>query len=269
VAEGTVLPRELRDGEQLFAERGGNLVGYAHLDARGDAFGHAVAELFAAPASRGEGVGTALAREVFRRLGDRGLRFWSHGDDGAAAALADRLGLRRVRELVRMHARLDRGEPEAPALPGDVRIRAFSPGADEAAVVRVNGRAFAAHPEQGGMTEADVRADERESWFDPAGFLLAVDAEDRLLGFHWIKVHEAVVADPSGRPIGEVYVIAVDPDVHGRGLGTTLLTAGLRHLRQAGLSRAMLYVESENAAAIRMYEAVGFRRWDADVQYAG
>ncbi len=267
-AEGATLPRELRDGEQLLAEHGGNVVGYAHLDAGGDAFGHAVAELFVDPESRDAGAGTALAAEVARRAGEAGLRFWSHGDDPAAARVAGRLGLQRVRALVRMRCDLAGAGPAQVRLPDGVRIRGFVPGADEAAVVRVNGRAFAAHPEQGSMTEADVRSDEAEGWFDASGFLLAVDAEDRLLGFHWTKVHQAVVAEPSGQPMGEMYVIAVDPGAHGRGLGTALLTAGLRHLRQAGLAEAMLYVESDNTAAIRMYEAAGFRRWDTDVQYA-
>lgn len=268
VAEDPGLPRELRDGEQLLAERGGNLVGYAHLAAGGDAFGRAVAELFVRPESRGEGAGTALGRAVAARAGERDVRFWSHGDDPAAAAVAGRLGLHRVRELVRMRCDLERSVPARPELPADVRLRGFAPGSDEAAVVRVNARAFAAHPEQAGMTEADVRSDEAERWFDPAGFVLAVDAEERLLGFHWTKVHEAVVAEPSAQPVGEVYVIAVDPGAHGRGLGTALLAAGLRHLHQRGLTQAMLYVEADNTAAIGMYESAGFQRWDVDVQYA-
>lgn len=260
------LPRELRGDEHLLAGCHGDLLGYAHVSR--DAFRRPAVELFVDPATRGAGVGTALAREVAARAGDGGARFWSHGNDPAAAVVAERLGLRRVRELRRMRGELTGLRLGEPALPDGARIRAFSPGADEPGVVRVNARAFSAHAEQGSMTEADVRADENEGWFDPAGFLLAVDAEDRLLGFHWTKVHQGVVADPSGRPMGEVYVIGVDPDAHGRGLGTALLAAGLRHLRQAGLAQAMLYVESDNAAAIRMYESFGFRHWDSDVQYA-
>ena len=30
----------------------------------------------------------------------------------------------------------------------------------------------------------------------------------------------------------------------------------------------MLYVESDNAAAVRVYTKLGFTLWDADVQYA-
>jgi mycothiol synthase len=68
------------------------------------------------------------------------------------------------------------------------------------------------HPEQGRWTDDDLRL-RRRAVVRPAGFLLAVDIEDTVLGFHWTKVH------PAGRPaaIGEIYVLGVDPGGHRRG----------------------------------------------------
>ena len=43
--------------------------------------------------------------------------------------------------------------------------------------------------------------------------------------------------------------------------------AGLRHLRDRGLSQVMLYVEADNDAAVRVYRDLGFTRWDTDVSY--
>jgi mycothiol synthase len=60
----------------------------------------------------------------------------------------------------------------------------------------------------------------------------------------------------------------VDPDSQGGGLGRALTLAGLRHLRNIGLRRVMLYVESDNAAAVRVYTRLGFEKWDSDVQYS-
>ena len=61
-------------------------------------------------------------------------------------------------------------------------------------------------------------------------------------------------------PAGEIYAIAVDPDFAGRGLGLPLTNAGLEYLhRQRGMTAGMLYVESDNAPANRIYQKLGFR----------
>ncbi|MBA8827259.1 mycothiol synthase [Saccharopolyspora lacisalsi] len=245
------------------------LVGYAHLDTAGEPTGDPlVAELAVHPRHRGRGAGEKLVSALLERAevpaepgdADTGrLRIWSHGLHPAASRLAERFGFRRSRELWRMGRELDDTELGEAPLPEWVTIRAFRPGVDEAAVVRVNHRAFSWHPEQGGMDEAELRGKQREDWFDPAGFLLAVDSAGELLGFHWTKVH------PDGT--GEVYVIGVDPDTQGSGLGKSLTVAGMRHLRDVGCPRVMLYVEGDNAAAIGVYQRLEFRRWDIDVQF--
>jgi mycothiol synthase len=155
----------------------------------------------------------------------------------------------------------------APELPDGVRLRPFVVGADEPEFLRVNNAAFDWHPEQGGWDAHQMKLREAEPWFDPAGFLLAVDGTDRLLGFHWTKVHGSGAAEHSHEPIGEVYVLGVDPAARGMHLGRALTLAGLRHLRDRGLRQVMLYVEADNDAAIRVYEDLRFTRWDTDVSY--
>ncbi|MFG3421987.1 mycothiol synthase [Micromonospora sp. NPDC049460] len=240
----------------------GTLTGYAHLDTTDGEAGTGV-ELAVHPAHRRRGAGRALARGVLAAAGGP-LRVWAHGDHPSAAALAVDLGLRRARVLWQLRRPLTAPIPE-PRLPDGVTLRAFRPGDDDAAWLALNARAFAEHPEQGRWSPADLRVRLAEPWFDPDGFLLAVEAATgRLVGFHWTKVHER----PGSARIGEVYVLGVDPATHRGGLGRALTAAGLAYLRdRRGLDRVMLYVDESNTAAVALYERLGFARWSAHVNY--
>jgi mycothiol synthase len=249
------LPREFAGEEHLVHADGDRISGYATVTT--DAFGRPAAELLVRPDERGRGLGTALVAELLTRHPT--ARIWAHGAHPAAARVAEKLSLSAVREMWRMRLEFADAVPE-PVWPDGVSVRTFEPGRDEDAVVAVNRRAFDWHPEQGALTAADVVATEAEAWFDPAGFFLAVDAEDRVVGFHWTKTH------PDGT--GEVYVVGVDPDAQGGGLGRALTLAGLAHLRAAGRPAVILYVESDNIPAVKVYQRLGFTRSDADVQYS-
>ncbi|WP_199748167.1 mycothiol synthase [Actinomadura sp. WAC 06369] len=240
----------------LLAVEDGAVVGYARFDPA-DGGEPASGELVVHPGHRRRGHGRALLRALAAEAGGP-LRVWAHGDLPAAAALARAEGLDRVRALFQMRRPAADPLPAVAAAEG-VALRAFRPGEDEDAWLRVNARAFADHPEQGAWTIEDVRDREAEAWFDPAGFFLA-ERDGRLVGFHWTKVH------PGG--IGEVYVVGVDPDAQGLGLGRTLTLAGLHHLRGLGLDQLMLYVDESNTAAVRLYESLGFTRYAVDVMYA-
>jgi mycothiol synthase len=252
----------------LLARDDGRLAGYAHVDTT-DRVDGAAAELMVHPDARRRGLGRSLVAEalaVARQSDPRGrLRLWAHGDHPGAAALAACLGFSRTRVLLQLRRSLFAPIPE-PVLPPDVRLRSFRPGVDEEAWLALNARAFADHPEQGRWTEADLRARIAEPWFDPAGFLLA-ERDGRLVGFHWTKIHGGS-GGHQHQPIGEVYVLGVDPDAHAQGLGSALTLAGLRHLRQWGLDQAMLYVDESNSAAVTLYTGLGFARWSVDVTFA-
>ena len=231
------------------------------------------------------------------------LRLWSHGSHRSARELASRMGFSTVRELWQMRRSLYSPIPDAEFPPG-VTTRTFEPGRDEAAWLALNARAFADHPEQGTWDADDLAQREAEDWFDPSGFFLAerdgdagaaasdgaraASSDDgaaapgsaRLVGFHWTKVHGGHPShehdglgphEHSGHghaPIGEVYVVGVDPDERGTGVGRALTVLGLCHLRGRGLGEVMLYVDQSNTAAIRLYESLGFSHWDTDVMYA-
>ncbi|MDQ2722695.1 MAG: mycothiol synthase [Actinomycetota bacterium] len=244
-------------GRHLLVTKGGVITGYAQLGAD-----ELMAEVVVAPEHRRRGTGSALVTEALRSGPE--VRVWAHGDGIGAQGLARRLGLVSRRELWQMRLDLSGADLPELAVPQGVRLRTYEPVADDDAVLAVNNAAFAWHPEQGGWGPDELAQRRAEAWFDTAGFFLAVDDDDQLLGFHWTKVHPPEGGDPA---LGEVYVVGVSPQAQGRGLGRVLTLAGLHHLRAAGLSTALLYVESDNTAAVHTYTKLGFTNYHVDVAY--
>jgi mycothiol synthase len=161
------------------------------------------------------------------------------------------------RELLQLRRPLPVAEP------WQLVTRPFVVGQDEDAWLAVNNRAFARHPEQGNWDRATLLGREKEPWFDPAGFLLH-ERDGVLAGFCWTKIHVA-----ERPPLGEIYVVAVDPPLSGHGLGRQLVLAGLDHLARASLTVGMLYVDADNTPARRLYDDLGFTLHHTEVIDAG
>ncbi len=249
----------------LVRDESATIIGYAHLDST-DAVEGPSAELAVDPIARREGVGRLLITTLLELTEGHDLRLWAHGEQAAAARLARSMGFEHSRVLWQMRRSLF-APLSAPTLPAGCTIRAFVPGVDDEAWLRVNSRAFAHLPDQGGWTLEDLHRRMAEPWFSADGFLIA-EMEGAVVGFHWTKVHGRKNSGGHDHDaIGEVYVVGVDPDHAGHGLGRALTLAGLHHLRGLGLSQAMLYVDASNTSAIRLYEGLGFSRWDTDVLY--
>jgi mycothiol synthase len=260
-------------GSHFLAHAGTHLAGYAHLQA-GLAGEASTAEVVVDPSYRRQGVGTALidALESALQPQDQTLRLWSHGQLDGAATFARRDGYSTVRELWQMRRSLgsDVGPLPAARVPEGFKTRHFVVGRDEGAWLRVNARAFVDHLEQGRMTRDDLDQRIAQPWFDTRGLILIEDLRGLapvLAASNWTKVE--AFDDPQARPTeGEVYVVGVDPEYQGLGLGRAVTVLGLAYLRGQGLTQAMLYVDADNRAAVATYSRLGFTRSAVDVMYS-
>ncbi len=157
--------------------------------------------------------------------------------------------------LTALHAKLSRHlfQMRASASALDAEFVDESSGftmADRDDVIRINNNAFAQHPDQGDMSVERFDRLTSESWFRPDGIRLWRQ-HGEVVAFCWTKVH----TQPH---IGEIYVVGVDPEKQGQGLGKLVTAAGIRWLQDQQHDEVMLYVEATNAAAVAVYERLGF-----------
>lgn len=81
---------------------------------------------------------------------------------------------------------------------------------------------------------------------------VAIDAGS-IVGFIAVKLH-------SENSLGEIYMVAVDPDWQNRGIGSRLIEFALDWMKKAEISVAMVETGGDrgHAPARRTYEKVGF-----------
>jgi mycothiol synthase len=249
------------EGRLVLARSGGELAGFALLSPARD--GSTVLHVVVDPAMGTTRLESALIRRAVQEAPTGfPLHLWlmqatSADDDRAGAE-----GFVPERDLLQMRVALP--------LPDDVlaatrplATRPFGPGRDEGPWVETNNRAFAGHPEQGAWTVADLLERLAADWVELDGFLVADDPDGPgLIGACWTKIHRDRTP-----PLGEIYVIDVDPRHHGQGWGRSLTVAGLVYLAATGITVGMLYTDESNMAAVALYRSLGFTVDHVDRSY--
>jgi mycothiol synthase len=270
IAEHVLL--HLRHGgdksdSHLAIEENKEVIAYAHLDTTDLVAGPSV-EAVVHPQHRGKGLGALILKEAIKICGDK-TRIWSHGDLPAAKAIAASLKLERLWSNLLMSKSLGEIQPVTSKYP----IRTFIPDLDNQAFLDLNNKVFVNYPDQGGWSEDNLKVRLNESWFDDKGFFVAEDMGE-LIGFCWTKIHGAHTHSHTGgdddhghEALGEIYVLAVNPDYKGQGVGRDLTITGLNYLKYQGLNNVMLYVGVENKPAFNLYKSLGFKEFGSDVMY--
>jgi mycothiol synthase len=257
------------------AEEADEIVGYGRLWFRGGDGDIARVFLLGGvdPAARGRGLGRAIfgwqlarAREILslepphRR---RHLRTQAYDFERGAIALYERHGLRPIRTVEELLRPLDELPP--PVAIAGVEIRPWDPARNAAALAVYN---------DGFGGTASTTALDDAAWahhLASAGMRLDLSrmawAGERLVG---IALNECFPDDETvtGRRDGWIRHLATLRDHRGRGVGAALLRDSFVAFRAAGLTHAILGVDSDNpTGASRLYERVGFRPLQRSVQH--
>jgi len=155
-----------------------------------------------------------------------------------------------MRHILKIHRSL---LDPLPAPINSYSIRTYT-NSDKGNWLELNNKIFAYHPDQGNWAMEDLDNRIGEPWFDPEGFFLAVEKE-KILGFCWTKIHRDLVNQD---PVGELYVVGVDPEHTHKGIGRAVSISALNYLTAKGLKHAMLYVDADNVKGLGLYTSLGF-----------
>ena len=96
---------------------------------------------------------------------------------------------------------------------------------------------------------------------EDADILVAVEPGGRILGaVTYVPGPHSAAAEFADASAAGIRFLAVDPLARGRGIGCLLVTACVERAREAGRARLLLHTSHWMAAAIRLYERLGFVR---------
>ena len=218
-------------------------------------FGGQTPELFVAvrEAYRGCGVGAGLVEKVCGRLRRRGAQTLVASGISSANAAAVRL-LQKAAFVgvptgsLRMRRSQGAPLPVCDMAPGYV-LRLLAAG-EEAAYVRLKNICF---PESRPWTEEDFYLEFPPMPFNTYERIFVAEHKGQLVG-----TASAWEIDYGDGPLGLLHWVGVDPAHRGRGLGAALNVRAVQELIAQGYADAWLNTSRDRAAAVRLYERLGF-----------
>ncbi len=257
LAERLRRPNYQPDRDLFIAKAAAGVVGYMDVTPELN-LGRVVLDCLVHPQHRRKGLATALFHHGMHRARESGARV-AHvniaEDNVAAKNLLTRLSFRRVRRFLELKLSLPEAHyPDAEHT--TLLCRHFQQG-DEGRLTQLQNRSFSGTWGYNLNTVEEIEYLINMSDCCPESIILAGDG-DRILGYCWTTITPEEKAAPGTRR-GRIYMLGVDPDFQGRGIGRHVLAAGLSYLKSRGVETAELTVDSQNRAARALYELVGFR----------
>lgn len=257
ITEQLCRPNYSPEQDLFIARIDSNIVAFMDVNPE-PAIGRVVLDCWVHPEHRRRGLATKmliLAGGRGRELGAKTAQVHVPANDRMAKGVISRLGL----ELIRRHLelRLDMAEIRVE----DIGRAAFGcrplRRGEEDHLAWIQNRSFAGQWGYNPNTAEEITYQMNIRKCSPGDVLLAFEGEG-VTGFCWTGIvcgGRAAVDERKGR----IYMLGVDPNYSGKGVGRRVLLAGLAHLKSKGVGAVELTVDSENREAGRLYLSVGFK----------
>ena len=257
VIESLGRPNHSPENNLFVAEKAGNIVGYVDVTAELK-IGRVVLSCLVHAEPREKGVGTKLIDRAISRAGElkvKRVHVNIPQNSVTARKLFTKKGFRFIRRFLEL--RLDLTEVPVPHMGLIVpRCRHLKCG-EEDKLVQIQNRSFADTWGYNPNTVEEIVYRIGLPNCSPEDIILGCDA-DKVIGYCWTRVYVGKNKAIRGGK-GRIYMLGVDPDHRGKGIGKEMLLAGLSYLKRKGMGIVELTVDSKNKAALALYRSAGFQ----------
>ena len=206
---------------------------------------------------RRRGLATRLLDDAMHRareLGAKVVHVNIQEDNTVARTVLSKLGFKCVRRFLEF--KLDMAKPGWQEANQAAQECSHLRYGEEEKLTQIQNCCFAGTWGYNPNTVATITYRTHLSHFSPEDVILTYEG-DKLVGYCWTEITRVKEA-ATGEQEGRIYMLGVDPDYRGKGIGRRLLLTGLAHLRSKGLRMVGVTVDSDNQTACALYQSVGF-----------
>ena len=263
--EGLGRPNHFPEDDLFVAEIAGDIVGYVdvmpELNIR-----RAVLSYLVHPGHRRKGFAKRLVECAIHRARELRAKI-AHvnipKDNAPAKRLFSKMGFRRARRFLEL--RLDLSEAHLLKTNQIGSLFRHMRHGQEDKLLQIQNRSFADTWGFSPNTIEEIIYRISLPNCSPEDVILAYDA-DKPIGYCWTKIDPGENKSVSGSK-GRIYMLGVNQDHRGKGVGSQVLLAGLSYLKGKGIGVVELTVDSENKAACALYRSMGFDVWTSSLWY--
>ena len=258
-------PNYLPEKDMFIAEIDGKIVGFMNITPELNT-GRVILDCLVHPEHRGKGLARKLldyAMQRAKELKVKAARVNTREDNSVAKSVLPRLGFRVVRRFLEF--RLPLTETRLPDATHNAYPSRHLQHGEEVKLTQIQNRCFAGSWGYNPNTTEEIAYRLNLSHCAPENVILIYDG-DKPVGYCWTLLkRETEAAD--GERKGCIHMLGIDPDSRGRGIGRVALLAGLSHLKNRGVQVVELTVDSENRAALALYQSLDFKIWTSSLWY--